>query len=189
MSTFLRYLVSLAIHMTWSRMGKGGPVPPIRLPRKGPVNLPVLGPWQVMVGMWLMNKVWDRYGRELKTHLMNAGHPAARAAGSLLPHPKNGAAGADTATASTHTATIHTATPATVNVPRNSANGTPVGGAAQPTAVQPAPPVQSHKTQLLSDTQSPQPGNAQGSPSQQAPQGSILSSLRRGKSSNQPAQG
>src|SRR4028119_858127 len=99
MPTLIKYLLSMIVHMMWSRRGKG-PVPPIRLPRKGPVNLPVVGPWQVMIGMWLLNKLWDRYGREVKSHLMNAQHPAVRNAGTLIPDPKN----------APHNGTVHNGT-------------------------------------------------------------------------------
>lgn len=180
MSVFIKYLLSIAAHMMWRRMGKGGPIPPIPLPRKGPVNLPVLGPWQVMIGMWLMNKMWERYGRELKTHLMNAGNPVVRGAGNLLPDTgagtSNAAAPGATPGTSNTTAHTHNAAPATNQVPSTPASN-------------PAPTV-NYKTQNLSDTAPASQASSAAPTSQRLPQGSILSTLRRTKSSNnQSAQG
>lgn len=185
MPTLIKYLLSMIVHMMWSRMGKG-PVPPIRLPRKGPVNLPVVGPWQVMIGMWVINKLWDRYSRDVKTRLMNAQHPVVRNAGSLIPDPKgapqNGATqnGATPGNTSTQAAVAHPITPATITAPGSShvQSGSQVA------------PAQSHKTQLLSNgTQTAPPTAGNSTPSQRLSPGSILSSLRRSNSSNQPAQG
>ena len=174
MSVFIKYLLSIAAHMMWRRMGKGGPIPPIPLPRKGPVNLPVLGPWQVMIGMWLMNKMWERYGRELKTHLMNAGNPVVRGAGTLL--PDTGAGTPNTSAPGTtpnNSSAAHNSVPTTINAPT------------------PAPaPAPNYKTQNLSDTTPASQTNSSAPTSQRLSQGSILSSLRRTKSSNnQPSQG
>jgi hypothetical protein len=180
MPTLIKYLLSIVVHMMWSRMGKG-PVPPIRLPRKGPVNLPVVGPWQVMIGMWLMNKLWDRYSRDVKTRLMNAQHPVVRNAGSLIPDlkgaPQNATSPGNTSTQAT---VAQSTTPATITTPSSP-------------QVQNSPqalPSQSHKTQLLSNgSQAAHPTAGNSNPSQRLSAGSILSSLRRSNSSNQPAQG
>ncbi|HEX8234944.1 MAG TPA: hypothetical protein VF600_03225 [Abditibacteriaceae bacterium] len=187
MPTLIKYLLSMIVHMMWSRMGKG-PVPPIRVPRKGPVNLPVVGPWQVMIGMWLMNKLWDRYGRELKMHLMSAQHPAVRNAGSLIPDPKNAPQNSTAAgNTSTPAPAAQSTTPATVTAPVSAQNTASQTSNPQPSV--------SHKTQLLSNSaQTAQPAaahstTASGNSSRRLSPGSILSSLRRTNSSNQPAQG
>jgi hypothetical protein len=181
MPTLFKYLLSMIVHMMWSRMGKG-PVPPIRVPRKGPVNLPVVGPWQVMIGMWLMNKLWERYSRDLKTHLMNAQHPVVRNAGSLIPDPKNAPQNGTSGNTSPQTTAAPSTTPATINVPAS--------GQSSPAQVSSPPAAPSHKTQPLSNsTQPAQPAAANGNPSRRLSPGSILSSLRRTNSSNQPAQG
>ncbi len=179
MPTLVKYLLSMVVHMMWSRMGKG-PVPPIRLPRKGPVNLPVVGPWQVMIGMWVINKLWDRYSRDVKTRLMNAQHPVVRNAGSLIPDAKgasqNGAVPGNTSTQAT---VAPPATPATVTTP---------GGSQVQNS--PQTPAQLHKTQILPNgAQAAPPPAGNNTPSQRLSPGSILSSLRRSNSSNQPAQG
>jgi hypothetical protein len=188
MPTLFKYLLSMIVHMMWSRMGKG-PVPPIRVPRKGPVNLPVVGPWQVMIGMWLMNKLWERYSRDLKTHLMSAGHPVVRKAGSLIPDPagvaQNGTAAANMSTQAT---SAPATTPATITASGSGqSNVTQNNSQAQMST---SPPTQSHKTQLLSSGSQPaQSAPANDAPSRGLSPGSILSSLRRTNSSNQPAQG
>jgi len=56
----LKYLVSLAAHLTWHRMGARGPVPPMRLPGGRPLPLPPIGPWQLMIALWVLNKLWER---------------------------------------------------------------------------------------------------------------------------------
>ena len=165
MSVLLRYLVSMLVHMTWMRMGKGGPVPPFKIPRKGPVNLPVIGPWQVMIGMWLMNKMWEKYGHDVKTHLMDKGSSVAKGVGNLLPNPKNTAQNpSGSASASSAPATVSIAKP-----------------------VVQAAPAPSHDTQVLSSTpqtgQNPPSANSQAQNSQNLPQGSLLSRLRGAKSS------
>ena len=166
MSTFMRYLISLLVHMTWSRVGKGGPVPPLRVPRKGPVNLPVIGPWQVMIAAWLLRKFWERYGREVKAHLMDTNHPAAQGIGSLLPDPKNpapnmmpgaksGAAGHNSG-GGRNSAGAPVTFPVPAGAPNVSASGVAAAGP------RPAP---SHATRPLT--------------ARPLPQGSVLSSLRR----------
>ena len=155
MSIFFRYLFAILVQMAWSRVGKGGPVPPIRLPGKGkdPVKLPLIGPWQMMVAMWMMNKFWDRYGRDVKLKLMDTSHPVARRVGSLLP----GAAGKRATSGA----------PATITVPGTpaSANNAAASSAAASTTTAPsASPAPSHDTQPL--------------PTRRLPQGSVLSSLR-----------
>ncbi len=160
MSVFLRYLASMLLHLMWSRAGKGGPLPPVRLPGKGPVNLPVLGPWQMMAAMWLANKIWEKYGRDVKAHLMSTNHPAARGVGSMLPDPKNAAAN----NTSTH---APASAPASVTAP----SVQPAPGAAASTNGAAA----SHDTQPLTG--------------RRLPSGSILSGLRRPSSGSQAAQG
>ncbi len=188
MPTLFKYLLSMIVHMMWSRMGKG-PVPPIRLPRKGPVNLPVVGPWQVMVGMWVINKLWDRYSRDVKTRLMNAQHPVVRNAGSLIPDPKGASQNATVPTHPSTQATVaHPTVPATVTTPGSSqVQSSPQAAPSQ------SQPAQSHKTQPLSNLSNgapaAQPTAGNNNPSHRLSPGSILSSLRRSNSSNQPAQG
>ena len=87
MNILLRYLMSLVAHLAWQRLGRGGPVPPMRIPGKRTVQLPVISTWQMMAALWLMKKIWGRYGQNVKTRLMDAPHPWAKQAGSLLPDP------------------------------------------------------------------------------------------------------
>lgn len=89
MPTFLRYLMSLVVHLAWRRAGRSGPIPPVRLPgKKGKhVDLPIIGTWQLMAAMWLAKKVWDRYGHDVKDRLTNHANDLARRAATLLPDP------------------------------------------------------------------------------------------------------
>ena len=152
MSVFFRYLISMLVQMMWMRMGNRGPVPPIRVPRKGPVNLPVIGPWQMMITMWMMKTFWEKYGRDVKLKLMSSDHPVAKRVGSLLPNTKNAASLSSFGNAGRST----TSAPATITVP--------VGPTASNTSTQPSAQADSHNTQPL--------------PTRRLPAGSVLSSIR-----------
>lgn len=73
MGTFLRYLLSFAVQLAWQRSGRGGAVPPVRLPlgkNKGKtLPLPIIAPWQIMAVLWLGNKIWARYGDHITQQL------------------------------------------------------------------------------------------------------------------------
>lgn len=115
MNIFLRYLMSLMAHVAWQRMGRGGPVPPLRIPGKRTVNLPAISSWQMMAALWLMKKVWGRYGQNVKSRLMDAPHPWARQAGSLLPDPSTTGATAPTPVAPAPTVAAASIPPAPAN--------------------------------------------------------------------------
>jgi len=85
MSVFLRYLISLMAHLAWQRMGNRGPVPPLRLSKKSPTALPVIGSWQLMAAMWVINRFWQRYGNEIRSRLLDAKSSALNRAASMLP--------------------------------------------------------------------------------------------------------
>jgi hypothetical protein len=72
-SNLFRYLLSFAVHLVWLRSGKGGPVPPMRLPfgkNKGRLlPLPVIASWQLMIVLWLARKIWGRYGDDIQQRL------------------------------------------------------------------------------------------------------------------------
>jgi hypothetical protein len=95
------------------------------MPRgKGPVNLPVIGPWQVMITMWVLRKVWDKYGGDVKSHLSNVNHPAARRIGDLIPAPNGSNHNATNLQATTATPST---TPASVSVPGQTADASFAG--------------------------------------------------------------
>jgi hypothetical protein len=158
MPTFLKYLLSMIVHMMWSRMGKG-PVPPIKLPRKGPVNLPIIGPWQVMIGACgLITSSGIRYSRDVKTHLMNAQHPAVAQRRFAHSRPEG------------HSAECHRARPneysgdccPVCNTCHGKRLPTTLAGSKQA----PHASSQSHKTQLLSNgAQAARPTAGNGTPS------------------------
>lgn len=172
MPIFLRYLLSLIFHMTWSRVGKGAPVPPVRLPRKGkgPVTLPAIGPWQLMMAMWLVNKIWGKYGNNVKSHLLTAPHPAAKGLGSLLPDPQN----AGTSTLSSTTPSV--ATPALAP---------PAGASTAPAAANP-PHMSTHVAGPSGSSHQPPSHDTQRLPGASLPQGSVLSALRGSSLQSQP---
>ena len=165
MSTFLRYLMSLVVHLAWRRAGRGGPVPPLRIPGKGKsIDLPVIGTWQLMAAMWLVKKLWDRYGHDVKGHLKNNANALARRAAAYLPDPASPPRGLATATPNAPIS----AAPPVVAVPRI------------------APDLQ---TQVLTPSVSPAqsapiapsvsaPAASNGAP-QTLPHGSLLAKLRR----------
>lgn len=77
-----RYLASLALQLVWARAGKKG-VAPLRI-KPGGKSLPVIGPWQMMVGAWVVKRLWARFGPEVTASLNNARHPAVRGVVSII---------------------------------------------------------------------------------------------------------
>ena len=146
MAVFLRFLLTMAANFAWQRIGGRGAIPPVKLPRsKQPLNLPILAPWQMMVGMWMARKFWGRYGTQVKDKFDNAAHPAARAVGSWIPtdlklDPKMAAAGAG----NVDTANLQTGAPA----PRVWTTTAQPAPAAQSTAV---PDKREYGTRKLAD--------------------------------------
>jgi hypothetical protein len=185
MSALLRYLISLVLHIAWARMGKG-PIPAVKLPRRGPVNLPVIGPWQMMIGLWLVNRLWDRYGHGVKNNLSNHPHPAARVAGSLLPDTPQSDTPAQSASSAQNSPAASPAQPA--NSP-TSASAPPSNSSQPNTASQP-----NFATRLLSRGNSSRASNSSSSPASHSsspsdngarlPAGSVLGALRRNSGSN-----
>lgn len=180
MSIFFRYLLSLAMNMAWQRAGRGGAIPPVRLPGKGkqPVNLPMIGPWQMMLATWIIKRVWARHGTTIKNHLQNNANDLTRRAAKYIPDPKtsgananaNAAAGSANATSSTRSAPTIAPTPTPVPTPRPAPNfNTQVLGGAPNNA--PSPNAPSPNAPPSNAPQNPLP---QGS----LPQGSILGKLR-----------
>lgn len=162
MSTLFRYLASLMVHLAWRRAGRGGPIPPMRLPGKAGkiVDLPVIGTWQLMAAMWLLQKFWGRYGATLKARFTNNANDLARRAATFLPDIN----GAKPATSSA--TNLNVTPPATVTPQNNVApNLTP---RAHPNL----------KTQPLSSPNtSPHTPHNSGAASN-LPSGSLLSKLR-----------
>lgn len=89
MSTFLRYLMAFVVQLAWQRTGKHGAIPPMRMPfgkNKGQsVPLPIIGPWQMMIAMWVARQIWTVYGDNVKAKLKHAKHPLVKHVGTLLP--------------------------------------------------------------------------------------------------------
>ena len=170
MSTFLRYLMSMVVHLAWRRTGRSGPIPPIRIPGKSKhIDLPVIGTWQLMAAMWLVKKLWDRYGHDVKGHLKNNANDLARRAASYLPDPSTPR---NLATATPSLAPIN------ATIPAPAARQYP-----PPPAPRPAPNLQ---TQVLTPQSSQTPPTAPTSPAPAQlngaptplPHGSLLSKLR-----------
>lgn len=78
-----RYLASLALQVAWARVGKKGAAPPLRM-KPGAKSLPVIGPWQMMVGAWIVKKLWARFGPDVQAKMNNARHPAVRGVASII---------------------------------------------------------------------------------------------------------
>ena len=89
MATFIKYLMAFVVQAAWQRTGKHGAIPPMRIPfgkNKGQsVPLPVIGPWQMMIAMWVARQLWIVYGNGVKAKLQNARHPLVKHIGTLLP--------------------------------------------------------------------------------------------------------
>ena len=83
MPYIFRYLAALAMQVAWSRMGQKGAAAPMRM-KPGGKALPVIGPWQMMIGAWLVKKLWTRFGPDVTASLHNARHPVVRGAASIF---------------------------------------------------------------------------------------------------------
>lgn len=92
MSVLMKFLLSLAAHAAWQRMGQRGPVPPMRLKGKT-TPLPTIAPWQMMIASWVLNQLWGAFGGEVKSRLQSARHPLIGRVGKLLPNPTGPLAG------------------------------------------------------------------------------------------------
>ena len=118
MGTLVKYLLSLAVHAAWMRAGKGGATPPIRMPgKKAPVNLPVIGPWQMMLITWMVRKLWTRYGDDVKARVGQVDHPAARQIHDWIPTTRNAQTNAQAGNVSGTVHTPSTSAPTTVTIP------------------------------------------------------------------------
>ena len=155
MGTLLRYLMAFGVQMAWQKTGKGGATPPMRMPfgkSKGKdIPLPIIGPWQMMIALWLGKRIWAIYGNQVKSRMQNATHPVAKHVGGLLPD-----------TGSTLSATSSAAPPV---------QATPATGST-PKASRPAP---QYGTRQLDPNQNDAASNSSGS----LPPGSLLSRLRK----------
>ena len=89
MGTFLRYLMAYGVQLMWQRSGKSGVTPPMRMPfgknKNKPAAIPIIGPWQMMIAMWLGRQIWSIYGNQVKTKLRQTNHPIAHHVHDLLP--------------------------------------------------------------------------------------------------------
>jgi hypothetical protein len=140
MNVFLKFVFSLIAHAAWKRIGGGGAVPPIRLPRsKRVIGIPALSSWQLMAAMWVVKKLWNRHGDTVKTRLTTAKNPVVRRVGSYIPDATAGAA-----TAAQNTVSPSPSPAAT----QPSYAPSSLGNTAAPIAAHPAP---SHATQRLDE--------------------------------------
>jgi hypothetical protein len=167
MGVFVKFLVSMVMHLLWQRVGGKGAIPPVRLPRSNkPVIIPAVSTWQLMIAMWVLKKFWAQYGGQVKSRLTDTSHPIPKRIGSWLP---------DTDAAS-HAVVNAPATPATPASSSSTHVAPSALGPAQPSPAQPSHSTAAHQyhTQRLDDDTADdidQPATSS--------QGSLLSSLRR----------
>ena len=169
MSTFFRYLLALSMNLAWQRAGRGGAIPPVRLPGKGksPVSLPMIGPWQMMAATWVLKRVWARHGTNIKSRLMNNANDLTRRAAQYIPDPKGAGAASGVASG---------AKPNTTSSTRSAPSVTP-SATPMPTPASTPRPAPNFNTQVLGGDST---NNAPTSTTSQSslPQGSILGKLR-----------
>lgn len=148
MTALLRYLAGWLATMMWQRLRGRSPLPPTRLPVKSPSPLSAVSPWQALVGVWLLHKLWTQFGQQakpqapqgakqrvkhqVKHRVKNAGRSASQRFDTWLYAPSR--------TAPAPSSAAQTATPAAPT------NATPAGVNA------PAATTPPHETQRLSDT-------------------------------------
>lgn len=116
MSTFIRYLMAFVVQAAWQRTGKHGAIPPMRIPfgkNKGQsMPLPIIGPWQMMIAMWVARQLWVVYGDGVKNKLQSASHPLVKHLGTLLPDSGKKSASTASSPAPQATATAPAPVPA-----------------------------------------------------------------------------
>lgn len=181
MSIFFRYLLALAMNMAWQRAGRGGAIPPVRLPGKGksPVSLPMIGPWQMMAATWVLKRVWARHGTNIKSRLMNNANDLTRRAAQYIPDPK-GAGAASGVTSGVASGVTSGAKPNTTSSTRSAPSATSSvtpSATPMPTPASTPRPAPNFNTQVLGGTPA---SNATTSTTPQSPlpQGSTLGKLR-----------
>ena len=177
MSTFFRYLLALSMNLAWQRAGRGGAIPPVRLPGKGksPVSLPMIGPWQMMAATWVLKRVWARHGTNIKSRLMNNANDLTRRAAQYIPDPKGAGAASGVASGAKPNTTSSTRSAPSVT-PSVTPSATP-SATPMPTPASTPRPAPNFNTQVLGGTPA---SNATTSTTPQSPlpQGSILGKLR-----------
>jgi len=166
MAGIFRLLASVAAHAAWQRAGRGGPLPPIRIPGKRTTHLPVPAPWQMMAATWAAERLWSAYGPQVKRKLADNPSPLAHKIVDFLPGP--------TDTTGTLTAPAPVPAPAPISTPTAAPMPTPatapVTGNTAP--AQSAPPARPQAPSGAATQRLPQ------SPDDTLPPGSVLNSLR-----------
>ncbi len=149
MGALLKFMLSLAAHVAWQRMGQRGAVPPMRMKGKT-TSLPKIAPWQMMIATFAIKQLWDLFGHEVKGRLDNARHPVVNRFGSMLPRPTRPLS------------------------PKNNATSTAPSGstASSKSTASPSKTPPDYNTQMLPSQISPAQSASK------LPSGSVLSSLR-----------
>jgi hypothetical protein len=104
MATFWGYLIALLINLLWRRMGGAGAAPPFRLPRGRHLAFPDVSPWHIVFVLYLLKKVWQNYGHDVRTKMETSDRVWLRHIVKWLPDapaPAQPAAGGATAGAGT----------------------------------------------------------------------------------------
>ncbi len=88
MAKFFRYLVSLVAHAAWQRSGKAGSLPAFKAARGQPTTrLPVPSAWQIMAATWILERLWQAFGDDVKYKVTHTKSPVVNRLGEMLPAP------------------------------------------------------------------------------------------------------
>lgn len=91
MSKFFRFFVSLFAHAAWQRSGKPGPLPSFKVPGKTTTRLPVPSAWQIMAITWVLERLWQAFGDDVKQKLTTTKSPSVNRLGQMIPAPGDAA--------------------------------------------------------------------------------------------------
>lgn len=87
MVNFFRYLVSLVAHAAWQRSGKAGSLPIKTAPGQPITRLPVPSAWQIMAATWILERLWQAFGDDVKYKVTHTKSPVVNRLGEMLPAP------------------------------------------------------------------------------------------------------
>ena len=140
MAKIFPFLFSLLAHAAWRRSGRSGAVPPFKVPGKNTTRLPMPSSWQIMMITWVLERLWQAFGDDVKHKLTHTKSPSVNKLGQMIPAP---------------------GTAASVN------KGVPQAPSSAPLPAQPVSQQGQHPTQPNPTSAQPQAAQA---PSQPAPQ-------------------
>ena len=166
MAKIFPFLFSLLAQAAWRRSGRSGGVPPFKVPGKSTTRLPMPSTWQIMMITWVLERLWQAFGDDVKHKLTHTKSPSVNKLGKMIPAP------GDAAHANAH---------ANQGVPQAAPSAQPMTQSAQHQA-QPNPtsvlPQAATSPSAAQSRRASKTYNTQKLPQDPLPPGSVLGSMR-----------